>query len=67
MFFNTRKITYLPHLLATHILQLSVILNINLIVPSQAATALEEIVENPGRSYVYFFIRKPWKIINYLN
>ena len=49
MIFNTQKVMSVLFLISMHTFQLSIILSANFVTHSQAATALEEIEENPGK------------------
>ena len=49
MIFNAQKVMSVLFLISMHSFQLSIILSANFVSLSQAATALEEIEENPGK------------------
>ena len=49
MFFNTQKVMSVLFLISVQTFQLSIIFSANFVTQSQAATALEEIDENPGK------------------
>ena len=55
MFFKTNKSSPISPLLATYIVQIIIIFSTVFVLPSQSATALEEIAENPGKKTRIFY------------